>query len=141
MTHPSAAVDIPFSPDIHRSPAGPTDDPASTGPVDGVQRAAPFAILLGELLAPDLALRVGRSGVLKIVRCGQDLPLLEVGRPAAARYTVACPRTGDVAADLRLPGADPSVAAVVVAAAVLTRLPPQVLDGPGRGPADPEGAT
>lgn len=141
MTHPSAAANIHRSPDIHRSLAGSTDDPASTGPVDGVQRAAPFPILLGQLLAPDLAVRVGRSGVLKIVRCGQDLPLLEVERPATARYTVACPRTGGVAADLRLPGADPSVAAVVVAAAVLTRLPPQVLDRPGSDPTDPEGPT
>lgn len=128
MTHPSAAADI------NRSPAGRSHDPASCGPTEDVQPAAPFPVLLGELLAPDLMVRVGR-GVLRIVPCGQDLPLLEVDRPAAARYTVACPRTGEVAADLRLPGADPSVAAVVVAAAVLTRLAPQVLDRPGSGAA------
>lgn len=134
MTHPSAAADIDRSADIHRSPAARSDEPASTGPVDGVHPAAPFPVLLGELLAPDLAVRVGRSGVLRIVRCGQDLPLLEVERPAAARYTVASPGSGEVAADLWLPGADPSGAAVVVAAAVLTRLAPQVLDRPGSDP-------
>jgi hypothetical protein len=119
----------------HRSPAVRPHDPTPPGLTGDAQPAAPFPVLLGELLAPDLALRVGRAGVLRIVRWGQDLPLLDVDRPAAARYTVGCPRTGEVAADLRLPGADPSAAAVIVAAVVLTRLAPQVLDRPGSGTA------
>lgn len=132
MTHPSVAADN------HRAPAIRPDDPAPRGLTDGAQPAAPFPVLLGELLAPDLAVRAGRSGVLRIARWGQDLPLFQVDRSAVDRYTVGCPRTGEVAADLRLPGADPSVAAVVVAAAVLTRLAPQVLDRPGKGTAGSE---
>ena len=132
MTHPSAAAAT------HRAPAVRPHDPASPALTGDAQPAAPFPVLLGELLAPDLTLRVGRAGVLRIVRWGQDLPLLDLHRPAAARYTVSCPRTGEVAADLRLPGADPSAAAVIVAAVVLTRLAPQVLDRPGNGTAGAE---